>query len=173
MNLTAKNELHKVKRNKTSLFVIKQRLNEFMSSVSDQEVDDVAEKIVSEVEHAKTADLAKSDEMVKILHLTDTQRAKTLLDHAAEAPTESERDNRQEGCCQGTACFNVAVEALLHHQVDHHEPLGSLAYFNFHIDFSLDKLVFGNSLRNLHFRLFTGSFEAAGRSNSKSHSAHR
>ena len=63
-----------------------------MNSVSDQEVDTLAEKIVSEVEHAKSADLAESKEMSKILHLTNTRHAKTLLDHAAEAPSKRERD---------------------------------------------------------------------------------
>jgi len=47
---------------------------------------------MNEVENAKTKDLAESDEMVKILHLTNTRHAKTLLDHAAEAPTARERD---------------------------------------------------------------------------------
>jgi hypothetical protein len=63
-----------------------------MNSVSDQEVDTLAGKIVSEVEHAKSVDLAESSEMLKILHLTNTRHAKTLLDHAAEAPTKRERD---------------------------------------------------------------------------------
>jgi len=67
-------------------------LKEFMSSVSDQEVDNLAEKIVSEVAHAKSIDLAESKEMLKILHLTNARHAKTLLEHAAEAPTKSERD---------------------------------------------------------------------------------
>jgi len=63
-----------------------------MSSVSDQEVDNIAEKIVNEVARAKSKDLAESKEVQKILHLTNATHAKTLLDHAAEAPTENERD---------------------------------------------------------------------------------
>ncbi|HMK94298.1 MAG TPA: hypothetical protein VK536_02735 [Candidatus Limnocylindrales bacterium] len=63
-----------------------------MSSISDQEVDSLAEKIVNEVAHAKSTDLAESKEMQKILHLTNTRQAKTLLDHAAEAQTPRERD---------------------------------------------------------------------------------
>jgi len=63
-----------------------------MNSVSDQEVDAIADKIITEVEQAKSKDLAGSSEMVKILHLTNTRHAKTLLDHAAEAPTARERD---------------------------------------------------------------------------------
>jgi len=83
--------LIKLERNKIYLR-LRKRLEEFMSSVSDQEVDNLAEKIVTEVAHTRSVDLAESTEMVKILHLTNASHAKTLLDHAAEAPTEQERD---------------------------------------------------------------------------------
>ena len=63
-----------------------------MNSVADQEVDDIAQRIITEIEHAKSKELADSDEMIKILHLTNTRNAKTLLEHADEAPTEHERD---------------------------------------------------------------------------------
>ncbi len=61
-------------------------------SVSDQEVDEMAQKIMTEIEHTKTRDLAESDEMIKILHLTNVRHAKKLLEHAEEAPTKRERD---------------------------------------------------------------------------------
>ena len=63
-----------------------------MSTVEDQEVDVIAQKIMTEIEHTKTKDLADSAEMIKILHLTNTRVAKTLLEHAEEAPTKPERD---------------------------------------------------------------------------------
>jgi hypothetical protein len=47
---------------------------------------------MKEVEHAKSRELADSDEMIKILHLTNTRNAKALLEHAEEAPTKRERD---------------------------------------------------------------------------------
>ena len=63
-----------------------------MNSVADQEVDEIAQKIMTEIEHAKSKELADSDEMIKILHLVNTSNAKALLEHAAEAPTKQERD---------------------------------------------------------------------------------
>jgi len=63
-----------------------------MNAVADQEVDEIAQKIMTEVEQAKSKDLATSSEMIKILHLTNTRNAKILLDRAEEAPTKNERD---------------------------------------------------------------------------------
>ena len=63
-----------------------------MNAVADQEVDEIAQKIMTEIEHAKSKELADSDEMIKILHLTNTRNAKALLEHAEEAPTKRERD---------------------------------------------------------------------------------
>ena len=63
-----------------------------MDAVADQEVDEISQKIMTEVEHAKSRELADSDEMIKILHLTNTRNAKALLEHAQEAPTKRERD---------------------------------------------------------------------------------
>lgn len=63
-----------------------------MNESPNSEIDDVAQKIMAEVEHAKSKDLAGSDEMIKILHLTNTRNAKALLEHAQEAPTKHERD---------------------------------------------------------------------------------
>jgi hypothetical protein len=36
-----------------------------MSVIADEEVDEIAQKIISEVEHTKSKDLAESDEMIK------------------------------------------------------------------------------------------------------------
>ena len=63
-----------------------------MSDIADKEVDEIAQKIMTEIEHTKSKDLAESDEMIRILHLTNTQNAKKLLEHAEEAPTKHERD---------------------------------------------------------------------------------
>ena len=63
-----------------------------MNSVADQEVDEIAQKIMTEIEHAKSKELADSDEIIKILHLVNTSNAKALLEHADEAPTKHERD---------------------------------------------------------------------------------
>ncbi len=63
-----------------------------MNVNTDEEVDEMAQKIISEIEQTKSKELAESDEMIKILHLTDTRHARTLLEHADEAPTKQERD---------------------------------------------------------------------------------
>lgn len=61
-------------------------------SVGDDEIDEIAKKIVTEVEHSTSRELEESDEMIKILHLTSKHHVKTLLDHAGEAATKSERE---------------------------------------------------------------------------------
>ncbi len=61
-------------------------------SGSDQEIDAISEKIMIEIEHAKSKDLENSNEMIKILHLTSMRHAKKLLEHENEAPTKIERD---------------------------------------------------------------------------------
>jgi hypothetical protein len=63
-----------------------------MNADADPEVDELAQKIMAEIEHTKSEDLANSDEMIKILHLTNTHNAKMLLEHTKEASTEHERD---------------------------------------------------------------------------------
>jgi hypothetical protein len=65
---------------------------ETMSSVADEEVDEIAQQIMSKIEHTSSKELAESDEMIKILHLTNVNHAKTLLQHMDEAPTRPERD---------------------------------------------------------------------------------
>jgi len=62
------------------------------SSASDREIDEISQDIINEIEHTNSKDLADSDEMIKILHLTNVQHAKTLLQHQDEAPTKQERD---------------------------------------------------------------------------------
>jgi hypothetical protein len=67
-------------------------LGETMNSAADEEIDEMAQKIVSKIENASSKELAESDEMIKILHLTNVHHAKTLLQHMDEAATWSERD---------------------------------------------------------------------------------
>jgi hypothetical protein len=62
------------------------------SAVDDEEIDQIAQEIVSTVERTSSKELADSDEIIRILHLTDAVQAKTLLEHSNEAPTGSKRD---------------------------------------------------------------------------------
>jgi len=62
------------------------------TSARDQRVDEIAQKIVTEIEGKSSKELEESDEMIKILHLTDVNHAKTLLQHMDEAPTKAEQN---------------------------------------------------------------------------------
>jgi hypothetical protein len=62
------------------------------SSNTDMEIDELAQHIITEIEHTKSTDLAESDEMIKILHLTNVHHARKLLEYADQAPTRQERD---------------------------------------------------------------------------------
>ena len=62
------------------------------TSIGDQKIDEIAQKIMTEIENKSSKELAESDEMIKILHLTNMHHAKTLLQHMDEAPTGTERN---------------------------------------------------------------------------------
>ena len=62
------------------------------TSIGDQKVDEVTQRIMTEIENKSSKELAESDEMIKILHLTNMRQAKTLLQHVDEAPTETQRN---------------------------------------------------------------------------------
>ena len=62
------------------------------TSIGDQEIDEMTQKIMTEIEHKSSKELAESDEMISILHLTDMHHAKTLLQHVDEASTGTERN---------------------------------------------------------------------------------
>ena len=62
-----------------------------MSSV-DEEVDDLAEKVLATIEQASSKQLTSSSEITEILHLTDVRHAKKLLQHMDNASSESERN---------------------------------------------------------------------------------
>lgn len=61
-------------------------------SVIDGEADEIAEKILSIIEHASSKELASSTEIAEILHLTDARHAKKLLQHMDNVSTQSERN---------------------------------------------------------------------------------
>jgi hypothetical protein len=81
-----------IKSRKSLNIWLQQLLVENMSSVDDQEIDEIAQKITSEVEHTSSKDLAESEEMIRILHLTNVHHVKTLFQHMDEASTRSERN---------------------------------------------------------------------------------
>jgi hypothetical protein len=62
------------------------------TSVDNQEIDDLTQKIMKEIESKSSKELAASNEMIKILHLTNMYNAKTLFQHVNEAPTHAERN---------------------------------------------------------------------------------
>ena len=60
-----------------------------MNDIADQEVDEIAQKIMTEIEHTKSRELADSDEMIKILHLTNTRHAKNAAGACRRTPYET------------------------------------------------------------------------------------
>jgi hypothetical protein len=63
-----------------------------MSSGIDPEIQELAQRIVSEIETTSSEDLASSDEIVRILHLTDLRHAKKVLQHMDSVSSRSERN---------------------------------------------------------------------------------
>ncbi len=61
-------------------------------SFLDSEVSELAEKIVSVIEQTSSKELASSQEINEILHLTDVHHAKRLLQHMDSVSTRSERN---------------------------------------------------------------------------------
>jgi hypothetical protein len=47
-----------------------------MNSNAEKEIDEISEEIMSEIEKTSSKELAESDEITKILHLTDPRHAK-------------------------------------------------------------------------------------------------
>ena len=70
------------------------------SSIGDQKVDEITQKIMTEIENKNSKQLTESDEMIKILHLTNMHHAKTLLQHADEAPAGAERNAGKQALVQ-------------------------------------------------------------------------
>jgi hypothetical protein len=62
------------------------------TSIGDPKIDEITQKILTEIENKSSKELAESDEMIKILHLTNMHHAKTLLQHMDEAPDGWERN---------------------------------------------------------------------------------
>jgi hypothetical protein len=62
------------------------------TSIGDQRIDEMTQEILTEIENRSSKELTESDEMIKILHLTNMHHAKTLLQHMDEAPTGTERN---------------------------------------------------------------------------------
>ena len=63
-----------------------------MNSNVESEIDEIAQRIMSEVEKTSSKDLANSDEVTKILHLTDVRHAKKILQQMDNASTRAERN---------------------------------------------------------------------------------
>jgi hypothetical protein len=63
-----------------------------MSSNAELEIDEISQEIISEIEKTSSKELADSNEITKILHLTDPRHARKLLEHMENASTRSERE---------------------------------------------------------------------------------
>jgi len=65
-----------------------------MKSAADQKVEEIAEKVLTEIEHSKPKELADSEVVIKALHFTSPHTAKELLDHAEERNTSKKATGR-------------------------------------------------------------------------------
>ena len=81
------------------------------TSIDDQKVDEMTQKIITEIANKSPKELIQSDEMIKILHLTDMNHAKTLLQHVDEAPTETERNAGKQALAKALL-FSVSYQRL-------------------------------------------------------------
>ena len=63
-----------------------------LTSNGKEEIDVLTQKIMNEIESKSSKDLAGSDEIIKILNLTNMRNAKALFQHVNEAPTDAERN---------------------------------------------------------------------------------
>ena len=63
-----------------------------VGSTRDREISNMTLQILMEIESRSSKELTQSDEMIRILHLTNMHHAKTLLEHENEAPSTPERD---------------------------------------------------------------------------------
>ena len=70
------------------------------TSIGNQKIDEITQKIITEIESKSSKELAESDEMIKILHLTNMHHAKTLLQHVDEAATGTERNAEKRAIIQ-------------------------------------------------------------------------
>jgi hypothetical protein len=70
------------------------------TSIGDQKIDEMTQRIMTEIENKNSKELTESDEMIRILHLTNMHNAKTLLQHADEAPTGTERNAGKKAVIQ-------------------------------------------------------------------------
>jgi hypothetical protein len=61
-------------------------------SSSDQEIDELADKVLAAIEQTSSKELDSTAEITTILHLTDPHHAKRLLQHMDNASTKPERN---------------------------------------------------------------------------------
>jgi hypothetical protein len=58
----------------------------------DSEIDEIAQKIILQLETASSKDLLDASEAAKILHLTDVHHTKKLLQHMDQVSSRAERN---------------------------------------------------------------------------------
>lgn len=63
-----------------------------MNSGEDAEVDEIAQRIMFEIEKRNSKELMDSNEMIKLLHLTQVHHAMTILSHMDSVSTQDERN---------------------------------------------------------------------------------
>ncbi len=61
-------------------------------SSADKQIEEISQGILVTIEQTNLKDLSASNEVAKLLHLTDAHRAKNLVEHFDTASTQTERN---------------------------------------------------------------------------------
>jgi hypothetical protein len=140
-----------------------------MGSTGDEKVDEIAQEIISKIEKASSKELAESNEMIEILHLTNVHHAKTLLQHMDEAPSPVERDIGKKSGDKSIASLYLAPATLLHNKILHHGHNRRHGHVPLHTALRFHKRQAANSLGHVYVRVLAGRVKTARRADSQSH----
>ena len=144
-----------------------------MASTDDEKVDEIAQEIITKIEKASSKELAESNEMIEILHLTNVHHAKTLLQHMDEAPSPVERDIGKKSGDKSIVGFYAASATILHNKVLHHGHNRRHGHVPLHTVLRFHKRQAPNSLRHVYVRVLAGHVKTARCADSQSHKRSR
>ena len=119
-------------------------------------IDEIAQRILLELESAKSSDLSDVHYAKKILHLADIHYARMVLQqigtkHASGSESEIEKSHNQ-----GSLVFHLVAEALFYRKILHHGGDRCGRYVPFHLFPWHNKRFYGNCLWSFCIRAFLG-----------------
>ena len=111
----------------------------------------------------------ESDEMIKILHLTNVHHAKTLLQHMDRSSNTVRTRSREKIAYKGLTGLNLASETLLHNKIINNGINERFSRIYFYTDFWFDQHQPGNWSRNILICALFSRVKVVWCSDSKSH----